>query len=956
MKFLSTFEKNHKTIMSLKFFRVKYDKEIGIISFYFTLYLVFTIFHSTDFNLVESSNFYFSQATKDGVDISKRISIFYKIIGLISVLLIVFYFFISKIHQRFNINTSKIEYSIPFAFIGILLLVSNLLGINNKKSIELIFYIFILSYFLSFLRIRHSRFQYLQKLLPFILVFSFILHSFFVLFVNSDDFFLKNSLGYYLVICILSLFIVSFLKNQLKSFRKIAKALIPISFIPIWIFISIETEFFIKLNYNFFLSFRFIFIFLVVLGYVIWYLFSRYKHFNFSSNSILDRFLVPSALLSFLLLTLYHPFFNQSTELFETANPSNSLLRILKYNEFPFVDFLSSHMFSEQFYGLIHSFIFGYDNKMSYMSYAFMYDGIFFFLAFFFLKKLLKNGSLALLFVFSFPYFTVILYPNIFFGIIAFYQVLKLIENQKAKSFLKLYIILILLIFWRLDTGIATLMAVFFFVIILYFSKGIKLNYKNLFRSILYFSLCLGSILFIIILLKSPSSLIDNFKNALHYISASQAHGYSSITNDLNQQIVLYHYIFPLVSVVAIFYMAFKININRTQNTQNFIYYSSIFLHLLFLSNFQRGLVRHSFFEGSESFLISTFYLALTLLIFSFLKNQKAIWKFISFFSISFIVIIVLKYFPLERDVKSHFENYLTETSIKNIDINFQNPNYNGKVIQDSSFQKNNYKDFVKFLNYNLTKKQSFFDFSNTPILYYYSGRKVPSYFCQNLQNTIDDYLQLDHLKYLNVKDYPVVVYSNYPQNGFDKTDDVPNSLRYYLLAEYIYKNYRPFGIINNRSVWIADNFNIKSNKIYEKDTTINTSTTISYVRSAYYLNNYLKKSKLNLFKKASLFASSTDSNYSYFKVPNIISSKKGYFLKLITNKTQFPQEFKVEVLDKENNCLSINTFYSVPEKKEYMIRWSNHFLIHLKKAEKIRISRFNNDKITNLVFYLDER
>jgi hypothetical protein len=49
----------------------------------------------------------------------------------------------------------------------------------------------------------------------------------------------------------------------------------------------------------------------------------------------------------------------------------------------------------------------------------------------------------------------------------------------------------------------------------------------------------------------------------------------------------------------------------------------------------------------------------------------------------------------------------------------------------------------------------------------------------------------------------PLVVYSNYPPTWYDATDMVPNSMRYYLIAEYIFKHYKPLGVLEDKSFWI---------------------------------------------------------------------------------------------------------------------------------------------------------
>ena len=80
-----------------------------------------------------------------------------------------------------------------------------------------------------------------------------------------------------------------------------------------------------------------------------------------------------AALLGLITAVQYHPIFTQSSEMFELANNANAQLKLFQFHEIPFVDFLSSHVFSEQFYGIIYHTIFGYSNDLAFLTYAFFY-------------------------------------------------------------------------------------------------------------------------------------------------------------------------------------------------------------------------------------------------------------------------------------------------------------------------------------------------------------------------------------------------------------------------------------------------------------------------------------------------------------------------------------------------------------------------------------------------------
>ena len=152
-------------------------------------------------------------------------------------------------------------------------------------------------------------------------------------------------------------------------------------------------------------------------------IYNYYKTINISTLKSFTYFYVPSALLTFLLLIYYNPILEQPHELFELANPALSQMRLYSFGEIPFVDFLTSHMFSEQFYGILYHSLFGYAGSLDFLVYEFFHLVLFYFLIYYFLLKLLKSPFLALLFIISFPFLTNLFHVYLFFSILLFFAV-----------------------------------------------------------------------------------------------------------------------------------------------------------------------------------------------------------------------------------------------------------------------------------------------------------------------------------------------------------------------------------------------------------------------------------------------------------------------------------------------------------------------------------------------------
>jgi len=406
------------------------------------------------------------------------------------------------------------------------------------------------------------------------------------------------------------------------AFRKIYIFLLPLSLIPVFIFMAIESLIFIKEQWDVFIPYKWTFLACILISAMTLNIYYYRSPLRISTSKLLSRYFIPAALLSFLLLTLYIPVIAQSQELFELANPANAQMRVFVFNEIPFIDFMTSHMFGEQFYGYIHNFIFGYKADLSFQRYSFLYEIIVYFVAYIFMSKLFKNSMLAVLFIISFPFVHILFSFHLFFGVIVFFAIIKALNTQTIANYSLLMFLLIFMCFWRLDTGISTLFTAVVFLPLMLYTKRKKVLLPALFKALILVLITLIIIISTFVLLRSPDLILENFHNALHYVSGNQAHGYAELTRAFNHQFYLFHFVLPFSAVLAIFLILFRLREKIDGSFSQLCLSSSLFFYLVYIVNFQRGLVRHSFFEGSDTFLTSTFYVATVLFIISFVKKK----------------------------------------------------------------------------------------------------------------------------------------------------------------------------------------------------------------------------------------------------------------------------------------------------------------------------------------------
>ena len=929
----------------------------ALISGFLISFIIYIYSSTLNFSISDFSKLYISEATLDNIEIAKRVSLFFRtaLIGFIGFPF--FYLLIQRIKVKWTISEKELLPLSIASFIGIFTLFTDVIGIESDSTIKFIaIYILFALITLIIERKNKSTFPYLFHH-PILISSSILITSGTLLLLNGKTNFREiGIIGFFATNFILSI-VIQFIQTKKKINTKIIFwSILPLCCIPLFIFGAIEATFFVKLKYDFFLPFKFIFIGLIIISYFIYLILPINQKLKSKSNYQLTAFyFIPASLISILILTYYHPFIDQPIDIFELANPANAQLQIFKFNEFPFVDFMSSHMFSEQFYGVIYNLIYGYSGTLDFMSYQFLSYIIFYLLVYYFLLKVTKSPLLIFCFLVFFPFITILINNHLFIAIITLFSIHLVIKKQSIQNYLILFLVTISLFFWRLDTGTAALLSLFLFFPIIFYTSTIKINRNALSKSIGIFILSGIGVVSIVLLFRNPSELVTNFQNALHYASAAQGHGYTHLASFYPQQFYILYILFPIIAICSIIYSVFRLKNTFENRFNTYCLQASIFLFLIFLTNFQRGLVRYGFFENNHFVTSSTFYIALVLLLISFINSTSVLKKIGLFATISYLLVLVFQYFQFNNGMNK-LDSLLTASNIRKLDTYFEKENFRGKIIENPPFNKENYLSFKTFMDSNYTENKTFMDFSNTPMLYFNCQRNVPSYFCQNLQNTIDDFSQLQHIKTIPTSKVPVVVYSNYPTTWFDRTDEVPNAMRQYLIAEYIYKYYKPYGIINKHSIWVSKKLNLKNDTI-EKDTLITKPQIYNYKKAASVIyHHFIEENKKSIRKLEVKYPSNSDtSSYDSFSINKNTNHYSGVFVAIELKQNIPDSEIKLELIN-DKEIVETVLFTTNETDKKYMVRISNQYFWFLKQPSTIRIAKSAQYKVKNISFYKDLR
>ena len=931
---------------------------------FFGSLITYFFLNDTSFALEQLPKIIYSQATKDGIDIGARASLIYKIVLFGGIFTSVIWYLLNQLFpSKLDVKREFIKKIVFLSFIGITTMYCHIAHIKSFESLGiissvLVFYL-IIAIFDRFRLMNFNQDSYGENWAEKVLLSSFLI-TYQLKFFGINATVLQLS---FFLLFLVVLFLLTFLNSIAnRSFRQTnyhfpILTICFLSFFNIILFEIYSYRFYTSPHYYYAI---FYFCFVLFLCGLYYFLPKQSMIFAKLNNISTLHLLSFTTLVVILFSGLYTPFSVQITDTFELANPAVPHMRILKDGEIPLVDFMSSHMISEQFYGYIYHLFHGYGGNLDFHSYSFLYEFLFQLLVFLFLNRLFKNPILALVFVVFFPYARYFFGRDYFWSILGFYMLYELIIKQTVYTYLAWFFMTVLLICWRLDTGAAFLMASPIFIGLVLITSNQKIHFSPLLKALAIFISVSGLLVLIAIQLRSSTYLWDNFNNALSYVTSNQAHGTSSQSNLYNHLFYVVHLLLPFIAFVSIFTNVFILKkTDRKEDSHKYrLLLCSLFFYLIFLANFQRGVVRHNFLMEYDHMLTSTFYLAFILQMIAYSpKYLSTEFRFYAMFGGGFLIILMVKVFhlsakiPLQNSMESIFMSRKS-----NIELFSQRKG----IVKDSVFSVNYYMDFKKFMDDNLTENQTFLDFSNNPMLYYYCQRRVPSYFCQSLQNTVTDYQQLSQIKSIDTALVPMVIYQNVPRGWGDQTDDVPSSMRQYLLAEFIYKNYEPFTILNNKSIWVTKGLRSKidTSFIYTQDTSFTLPLEIDYKNAAWLVNNYYDVEQSDYLKPIGNSKAIFHSQYHFYKVdiPDNVRAENSVYAKITFDKDIIDRQIKVHEGREDWSKIGSFTFLTKSGSNSYMLRLTNHYLWHREGCYVLVLEGLPDNVGCNIEFFSDSR
>lgn len=809
----------------LQFISKNYNGFVFIALFY-SLWLVFKYISTYDPELHSFSGRMIGQATLQGYDIQQRIAVFYKSGLLLFSGLILFSIAAWRIDVFLGnfLKSTEIQIINYSSLTGIILYFFLFWHSPVKGSLELIYTIHKIV-FVTFL-LKKTIFRSINNAssittpfyaIAFVCGFSllFLLNEIAVLF----NLFPKADLHYTLFVSVLVLFIFTVLKLKQKNksesvyeIDRIAYILLPIAFLPMLSVIKDELYMILNGHKIYYFSPRKLYLagLCFLFSIVAW----RYRAFNKnrdvkSAVRLVGQRYFPLLISGLILFAFYAPTIEASTEMFESGNYILPLMEFKKFGVLPIVEKFNAHLLSELFFGAIYALLNGLKGHEVFI-YNFFFTLLWALLAYWFLYKFLHNPYKALFIILLFPIAESLLSE---YHITALLAIFVLHKNIEQKSSFKNYILLLLcitfLILWRIDIGYPAILATAGTLFIYWANqKKFVFNAALLIKAIFVYA-ALTVFIVLSLALYRHLNIFTSIYSTLNYLSSAQSYGYISLGDISLPSIAMQYFVFPLVLmlVFCVFLVVFKRS--TTSRSQRFIYTSLIFLSLYYFINFQRGIVAHTLTGGPDIWLSPFLFFILAASIYLFLYKKQAATKFILFIILACLLVLNYKY-PTTNAQENVYSKIISKVEqFPRID-----PHENiTRCVNDMQYENSKFGSFKKLITEHLTEKQTFIDFSNTPMLYYLTEKISPSHFYQNPLTLHNDYLQDTFIAGLKTYDAPLLVFSHFPETWWDNAIGVPNTIRHYRMAEYFYMNYEPFAMIDSLCIWKRKNFKLTNNK-----------------------------------------------------------------------------------------------------------------------------------------------
>ncbi|WKZ57113.1 MAG: hypothetical protein QY326_00190 [Bdellovibrionota bacterium] len=489
-----------------------------------------------------------------------------------------------------------------------------------------------------------------------------------------------------------------------------------------------------------------------------------------------------------------------STELFENGNSYLPIQQLLEFGRLPIVDVICAHVFSDFLAALLSETLTGFtpaDIIGSTIAHAAIIA-----LAFgaVITRKVAGSLAVAVFITIMGGYAGLIVPPYFAPALCVLFPLYWALQRFSVRNIVLLAISLGLLLLWRIDLGFSAVLASASVLLVSYLKRKPFVTFDpSILKSLAILGLIGGGAL----LALAGVSAIRTLRDSLLYFDSTQSYGYAYLARDAAHHLVgLYYVLLPVLLLAAIALIGWHEHQTFRQRSWKPRWSTAalLFLGLFTFFNLQRGLVRHSLFEGSEYALISFGYLFFILLPYWRGLPLSRITRHSSCILLCWLLPVLIK-FP---DAPSERSPWKTLYAVLQKPL-LEDPTRKlvAATNQVDAFVDDNLGALRRMTRALVKPDQTFIDFTNRPMLYYHFNRTLAGQYAQSPAMLHSESTQLRYLERLQDFDIPVALIRSWPGLFNGALDGIYDGFRHFRVAEYLYRNYRPYAIVDGTAVWM---------------------------------------------------------------------------------------------------------------------------------------------------------
>lgn len=646
--------------------------------------------------------------------------------------------------------------------------------------------------------------------------------------------------------------------------------------------------------------------------------------------------------------------YNNLSYLYELGNWSVGMDTYL-YGKLPIIDYFSAHALSDVWTQLIYCFIHHDINGILVNPYAGL-KYVVAFLILFYIVYHIFDEHVSVLYI--------VLFPGSVVGIkwatvccISIAVLLLICKKPRMRSFLLFWFCLLISAFTAYDEGIALGVACILSFILF---SIIRKNWKEL-KQFLICGATVGFGALILYVIYARINGIPIIGRIKEWLSVSAGSSSSWATASFGDQssfaFLISYYIVPITAVALLVYVVIKYIKTKKHYELAILTTAFALTEILYLT---RTMVYHNLAvcSGWTGVLLNFVHWTVSICVLYIFSNKGKSQnvRILTWVGTMMIVIVlegtaVTHYWPLADS--SLLNNGLKMATTWNLRDGVTENHDKPRIVYDEGTEAlvTQFKNVFDTL---LADNQTFLDFANVTAMYLMTGRKRPCYVGQSPSLLTDLYSQECFLKEIAEYDCPLAVFGTTESDNVLQMLGFPHNIRYYTIAEYLYKEYRPiisfgeFAIWCKKEVYTDYTKQLKNEKFEEKGykfidygydfTTmcVDKKGVEQYAFMPYHSYDLEKIpyvwanfDKYKAIQNPSLLElkSETPKQYVYEGSQKYLSEAGNYLLFEMTNATDEETSVNLVYYDSKNDGAKTQYYFTVlPGTNKYLIRLSSDY------------------------------